>query len=280
MNSSQEELQLIISNVRRCYSRREYQRLQAQWEFVDLFNTKGKIYVEKMFDDPVRFQKLWDDTEEFEKVSDGYANLRNKKAALEQKMRQLAEKVKESGYYLSLRKEKMGDPGVDVEAGKIYQTRLDTYLRQELYTRMEWRRVQSGKNTVWRYVPVTSSRMVVSRFMNYIEVNFDKDPVVAATNELATKGFNVYFVKKENSGFFTESGVSLETILNQCEDDDSFRAKCCVVIPKYDFIISNRSYYVGAFVYKCPLRGSCLRVFPQSASVKNYHTGWLGLEQK
>jgi hypothetical protein len=258
----------------------EYQRLQAQWDFVDLFNTKGKIYVEKLFDDPVRFQKLWDDTEEFEKVSDAYANMKNKKAGLEQKMRQLAEKVKELGYFLALRDEKIGEPTVEVKAGKIYQTRLDSYLRQELYTRMEWRRVRSGKNTVWRYVPVTSYRTVVARFLNYIEVNFDKDPVVAATNELATKGFNVYFVRKENSGFFTESGVPLETILNQCEDDENFRAKCCVVIPKYDFIISNRSYYVGAFVYKCPLPGLLPTRFPTIGIREelSYRLAWIGTE--
>src|SRR5690606_27725900 len=136
------------------------------------------------------------------------------------------------------------------------------YVRQDVYTRMEWQRKKDGKRTVWVYVPIKETRYVTSTFLNYVEVNFDTDPVVSETNKLATNKFNVFFLKRDNKGFFTESGIPISQILKQCEEDESFRMKCCIVIPEYDFIISNKAHYVGAFVYKCPLPGLIPSRFP------------------
>lgn len=255
----------------------EYDRLNAQLEFVNLFNTNSKKFTEDMMKDPKLFQILWDDEDELEKVAGTYANVKAKASVLEQKMRQLAEKVKEHGYFLALKDETIGP--VAVTRGKIYQTRLDTYTRKDVYRRQERRKIGDGKNKRYVYVWVETPVYTAVSYVNYIEVNLYDDPVTNFVNK-NLKDYNVYTVERRFGGFYTESGIRITEILKRCENDEAFRRKCCIIIPQYDFLLSNKNYYVGAFLYKHPLPGFIPTRYPSLGLREelSYRLAWNGTE--
>jgi len=202
-------------------------------------------------------------------------------------MRQLAAKVKEHGYYLALVKETVKVPDdqgglkdQDLDPGKIYQIKQDTYLRRDVVRRQQWQKVKNGKNEYWIKVWVEEPVWISTPFQNYVEIDILKDPVQTAIANLKEKKYTVFFGELRNGGFFTEENVPLSNILKKCESDEEFRKTCVVVIPQYDYLISNKSYYVGAFIFKFPLPGIIPTAYPRIGIREelSYRLAWKGIE--
>lgn len=266
----------------------EFERLNSQKKFVDMFNEKSDTFIkEEILGKPENFKILWNEDEELTKTADVYANLKTKGFSLHQKMRQLASKVKEYGYYLALDSEIVKVPNgegglVDKELtpGAIYQIKQDTYLRRDVIRRQEWRKVKDGKDVYWQRVWIEVPDWVPTAFQAYIELELLKDPVQTAVVNLKAQEYFVYFADLKGGGFYTEENIPLATILKRCEDDEEFRRKCVVVIPQYDYLISNKSYYVGAFIFKFPIPGLIPTAYPRIGIREelSYRLAWEGIE--
>lgn len=266
----------------------EYQRLDAQRDFVQKFNNHSGTFLENIFD-PTKplFQKYWEDEEELNKTADTYANLKTKVFSIEQNMRQLAAKVKEYGYYLALTNETVKVPdGVGglkdkpLTPGTIYQIKQENYLRRDVVRRQQWQKIKDGKNSYWVRVWVEDPVWIPTIFQNYVVVDLLKDPVQDAINQLKETNYSVYLGNLRNGGFFTEEDIPLVDILKRCENDENFRRKCVIVIPQYDYILSNKSYYVGAFFFKFPLPGIIPTAYPKVGLREElaYKLAWKGIE--
>jgi hypothetical protein len=263
----------------------EYERLSSQLEFLQLFNTRSTAYVESIINDNSSFRKFWDDEEELEKTANTFSNLKTKSFSVLQKLRQLAAKVKEYGYYLALKNETIlidstATPPVSINLikGKIYQIKQDTYQRKDITRRQEWRKIKDGKNSYWVRVWVEEPVWTTVNFANYIEVDLDVDPVQVAVKSF--KDYKVYIAEKRNGGYYTEEGIPLRDILKRCDNDDSFRKRCCVVIPEYDYLLSNKTYYLGAFIFLHPIPGLYPTRHP-SIGIReelSYRLSWNGTE--
>jgi len=259
----------------------EYERLNAQKAFIDLFNTNSDKFLETLFrPEGPTFQKFWDDEEELNKTADTYSNLKTKRFTVEQNMRQLAAKVKQYGYYLALIDETVPGAGspINLTAGKIYQIKQDTYLRRDVIRRQQWKKIKDGKNEYWVKVWVEDPIWIPATFQNYVEVDLLKDPVSTAIAALTN--YKVYFADLRNGGYFTEEDIPLSNILKQCEYDEDFRRKCVIVVPQYDYILSNKAYYVGAFFFKFPLPGIIPTAYPKVGLREElaYKLAWKGIE--
>ncbi|MEO5776686.1 MAG: hypothetical protein ABIQ27_07255 [Flavobacterium sp.] len=262
----------------------EFERLSSQLDFLQMFNTRSTDYVRGIINDNATFKMFWDDEEELEKTASTFSNLKTKSFSVLQKLRQLAAKVKEMGYYLALKDETIivnpADPTTNIalKKGKIYQIRQDTYQRKDVTRRQEWRKIKDGKNSYWVREWVEEPIWTTVSFANYIEVDLDIDPVQTAISAL--KNYVVYIAEKKNGGYYTEDGLPLKDILKRCENDESFRKRCCIVIPEYDYLLSNKTYYLGAFIFLHPIPGLYPTKHP-SIGIReelSYRLSWNGTE--
>jgi hypothetical protein len=267
--------------------REEYERLKSQIKFIQTFNTYSDTYIENLFKTSETFKQFWNDEEELNKTANTYSNLATKKFSIEQKLRQLAAKVKEHGYYLALNAETVkvpdGNGGLKdlaLTSGEIYQIKQDIYLRRDVVRRQEWQKIKDGKNSFWRRVWVEDPTWIPTGFENYVAVDLLTDPVQTAINKLKETNYLVYFGQRRNGGFYTEEDVPLIDILKRCETDETFRRKCVVVVPQYDYLISNKSYYLGAFIFKFPLPGIIPTSYPLVGIREelSYRLAWVGTE--
>lgn len=260
------------------FFKEEYERLRAQWDFVNKFNSHSDKFVGDAMKDPGQFKKYWDDEEELDKLAGTYSNFKAKTFKIDQKLRQLAEKVRDYGYFLALKDESISKtPPVSVKKGQIYQTKQEVYTKKDVHRRRVRKKV--GKNRYryeWQYYPVYTK----VNYVNYIPVNLDQDPIINEADKLELDGYEVYHATSTNQGFVVESGVLLRDILDRCELDESFRRKCAVIIPEYDHILSNKTYNVGAFVFKHPLPGIVPTTYPSIGLREelSYRLAWKGME--
>ena len=282
------------------YYAEEYRRLNAQLEFVERTNAVAFEYLNTLIGTTpppggtatvgAQFPRLWNDKEYFENTATKYSNLRTKDYSIRDKIRKLADKVKELGFVLVLKTETVqipGGPPITLEQGKIYRStrKIYSWTSQYSQTILVPRRDGCG-NTYFVRQQVSRTQYNSTEYNDYTEVNLDIDYVQQKINDLKTgkgdtsKIKNVYVATQKGNGFFSEDGIPIRDILKKCEDNEEFRRKCVIVLPEYDFILSNKSYYTGAFFYYNPLPGLVPIKFPSIGFREDlsYRMIWRGCE--
>jgi hypothetical protein len=269
--STEKQLISHMEFVRRdaLYFREEYKKLIAQIDFLKWINARidgtkppvgleFKSYMQELLASKEDFDQMWLEAEYLENAASNFTNIKAREFTVREKIRQLAAKVKEYGYHLCLADETwkhQDGTTINVKEGEIYQIEKQVIGWSTQYVRYVNVKRKFLFMTYYERVAVRETQWHSTVIDNYIKVDFNRDPVQDLVKRLKEARKEVYTVTRQTDGFYTENGEAVANILQRCENSESFRTKCVIVIPEYDFIVTNNSYYVGAFVFYNPLPG-------------------------
>lgn len=214
------------------------------------------------------------DLENLDILTENYASLKNMIFQIGEKIDILVEKVRKKGYFLAKADNPdnmFGNEKRPVYKGEVYNIskRVATFTIWETRSRPRYIHPFSSflgpgpgifVGNDYFQVPVLKSET-----QNFYEKIEFEDPIEAKLNKIkaANPNINIYEVQLTKEGYMTQDRVLLRTILTNCELDEIFRMNCVVVIPKYDFILTNKQYKLGATIFCYPLPGIINARFPE-----------------
>ena len=271
------------------YYSEEYERLNTQLEFYDIVQEKVKSKRDILIDNiTINFDK--ESIEDLlEEKAQNYSNLRSKSFEVKEKIRILSQKLKNIGYYLADGIENNTEitlpNGVKLtlEKGQVYRQFRDIFR----WTTEESYQVEVGVsrnffNQVTARYYETRVRQIPHEAVTdlFEKVSFSVDPVSAYQNKLTLEGKMVITAILKKQGFFTQDNIPLNKILEKCDNDENYRLNCVIVIPEYDFILSNKTYKTGAIFYHNPLPSIISKRLPSIGFMEHlsYKISWFGSE--
>ncbi|MEQ9165462.1 MAG: hypothetical protein RLO12_04345, partial [Fulvivirga sp.] len=270
------------------FFREEYQRLKSQIDFAKEFSDGANDYIKSLVKEASAggegFKRLWNDTDFLEKTASNYSNFKTKQFTIGEKVRKLQAHVKEYGYHLALTNEKITYPdGTDItlKEGLIYQISKKQITWHTQHQRWKTVRRRIGCNSFHVRVPYAETQWHSEIVSDYKEVDITTDMVQQEINELrVTQGKDLHLAIKTKEQFVNEEGTPISDILRMCEESESKRVNTVIVIPEYDNVITNKSYFVGAYFYHNPLPGMVPVKYPNVGLMEelSYRMIWMGTE--
>ncbi|MET3539284.1 transcriptional regulator [Chryseobacterium limigenitum] len=291
------------------YFREEYKRLDTELEFINkvinAIDTKPDANNQTKLDELIKNYSDNLSDEQLSFVYLGYFNLKNKSFEIQNKIDDLCKRVEKLGFYICL-----ADTQVLIIGNKTFNNAKKGNIYQSRTTHYEWTTVETrtrpkynassgllgsalgsmaggvvggilgaslgnGLETYEVVIPHSGD------FFDPIEIRYT-DPLIDLEESLTAKNKNIkiFRLKKSNAGFITDEGLLLSEILKKCENDEDFRINCVVIIPKYDFILSDKKYPTGAFIFYNPLPSIIPSNFPVISIRErlSYRIAWKGAE--
>ena len=191
----------------------------------------------------------------------------------------------ENGRIVHSRREDGTPESKTLTAGELYVKSKRTIRWTTSHTRMvtRTRRGRSGRRRTYRY-PVTdihhhSDEVIIFTHMPQGKSSFQVylEKLQAARPDSA---FEVHVVSEGIEGFQTETGELLSDIMQRCVDDESYRRRCIVAIPKRREVVFGQSYDEGYYVFRNPLPSMIPVQFPEVKLLESlaFRLQWRGTE--
>jgi hypothetical protein len=262
---------------------REWRELEVREKFTAGLSTGAEGLVKKVTEGVVS-------PEEADALMAHYLNLKMRQGDVQEMMQRLADRAGDLGYYLHIDATVPFDPpgpipAKDVKRGVIYRRYWRLYHWTTTETRIErvvYLHAYHHFHHHWHFIrrPVQYKKHHWEYNWDYSEVKIDWDPWVEKEEALQKSGMNVFRMARGESGYVDASGTSLEDVMLRCDQDEAFRQKCVVMLPKYEAKLTEGEILTAYGIFHRPLPGLTPIAFPQLFVHEKlgYRTSWQSSE--
>ena len=115
---------------------------------------------------------------------------------------------------------------------------------------------------------------------NVIPVEINDEPIYEKILNLKEKGYWVHVFENSNSSSYSDSGILLSEIMQDCENSDKVRVNTVIVIKDYSYVDNAKKSVIGATFYFHPVKAIIPSKLPTVGIRESldYRMSWTGLE--
>ncbi|MBY8974202.1 hypothetical protein KHP62_00185 [Rhodobacteraceae bacterium NNCM2] len=273
-------------DMRATFIERRFQELKILEDVSNKTSTRASKAMDALIEAP----EVELDFTAIEEVQSQFVEARLGPYRIQRQLRQLQRMAADMGYVLFLG----GEKGQELEfpdgskktaaPGTLYAT----YKRQCAYTVSHKKSVVQvvGNAISWAFSRVfggktkkvtttyTETRSKVVK--DYREVDTLTDPLSQSAGRYRDAGNEVFVFNETPSGYQTNDGITLPTVMARCQDDEAFRRNCVVFLPVYEQSFSVQRPIVGYNIFERPLPGIMPSRLPRLFMDESlsYRTAW------
>ena len=247
--------------------------------------------------------------EALEAVQARYISIRLNPYRIRRDLQQLKRQAQKMGYILFLEDESgmvpSGEPVPDGEAPRFKKTfkfpndKEDTVYSGELYTseqiEVEYY-VKHRKSTVGNFFgrigyafaqffagtdekyesTWEEEKQTHEKVTKYTRVDMSSDPLGECVEAYRAQGKEVHVLTETPSGFVSDEGLALSTVMMRCEYDEAYRRRCVVMLPVYETSFAVERPIVAYNIFDQPLPGILPARLPRLFVDESltYRTAW------
>ena len=209
--------------------------------------------------------------------ADGYLQTATRKRAVVQALEELRSMASQLGYVLFLEdqpaeykpyeNEPKAPPQIKnlvvkgPKAGNLYWERVKTARWIEQHTRKEQRRKKNGRTWYgrrkykWVTVDVPYTKQRKSTYTSWIPVTPGTEPWQEYRDWLLLQGKEVHVISRVGLDYVSDSGTSLDDVMERCRNDETYRQRCVLFLPEYDQSIQRGFVVTKYHAISKPLPG-------------------------